>query len=329
MIKQNDLSQDLYLLKNTKALNLKRYRYLPRIKEENALYSFKGLSSDSFSNKWFLIGDKQSIFKTFDDPLYPEIRDKRILNEMICFRLAEKLNINAAPCQPAIYDKYSGIVSYSFLKDGDTMINGEKILAALNGYLVHDNAFDNFLFALPEYADKNALLLDNDIELDLFKIMIFDFLTIEEDRHLGNIVFIKDKNDTLRLAPLFDNEFAFAIAEKLSKKEYFNHYDALVGCARMRPYSGSKKSVRGEAVDILKVAQKDTRYLDFLKNVTQFDIKAFFEDLDKEISINEEYKKECIECFEFGQNALKMAFRESGLDYENAETDENDNDIIL
>ena len=305
MIKQNDLSQNLYLLKNTRALNLKRYRFIPRIKEEDAAYSFDGLSSNSFSNKWFLIGKRQSIFKTYDDPLYPEVRKERILNEMLCYRLATKLGINAAPCQPAKYDEHDGLISYSFLKDGDKMISGTNILQVFN-LLIARGTFENFAIALPEYATKNGVLLDDEIELDLFKMMVFDFLTIQEDRHLGNIIFIQDKNGNLKLAPLFDNEFAFAIVERMGTGENFDLIKAFYSSTRPRP-SEVKKTVTNEAYDLFKISERDDRFKDFLKEVISFDVEKFFKELDSEISIDEDYITHCKKCFEYGQEALKTA----------------------
>lgn len=60
------------------------------------------------------------------------------------------------------------------------------------------------------YATKHNLKLDNHFVDQLCAYAVFDYLTVQDDRNSYNISFIKE-NDTLKLAPIFDNEMCFPV----------------------------------------------------------------------------------------------------------------------
>ena len=46
--------------------------------------------------------------------------------------------------------------------------------------------------------------------MDIYRIAVFDTITMQTDRHINNIFFLIDKKTKeVKVAPLIDNEFAF------------------------------------------------------------------------------------------------------------------------
>lgn len=64
--------------------------------------------------------------------------------------------------------------------------------------------FDTLTSLVTEYAENHDYTVDSSFGEQLTKILIFDYVVRQTDRHIGNISLILNGN-TLRLAPLYDN----------------------------------------------------------------------------------------------------------------------------
>ncbi|MBR3439402.1 MAG: hypothetical protein IKH13_07880 [Clostridia bacterium] len=124
---------------------------------------------------------KYGIYKQRISPLVTDVE-----SEIAVYLLSEKLGI---PCCPA------------FLTDKDTVFS-EFLYDFSNEYIVHfrrlfdgprgDNEYRNLIEVRPQF--KN----------DIIRMLILDFITRQDDRHLSNIA-IKITKDSESFYPLYDN----------------------------------------------------------------------------------------------------------------------------
>ncbi len=202
-----------YILKNKdEFLNIRLSRGISLLGKEfvarNNYKEFSGTSIKRFGDKWFVLQKGKALFKTFDGEYKAELKEIRIINELICQELASMVGILHADYEPASYEEHSGLVTYNFLQ------NNEKLIT-LADFLSIDNEYENNLLdikhALKTYEQVGYILDFDEIIFNLFKILVFDALTLQTDRNNFNINFIiNQRTHTLALAPMFDNEFAFS-----------------------------------------------------------------------------------------------------------------------
>lgn len=169
-----------------------------------------GVSTKEYGKVWFVMPDgTKALFKTYTN--FSNVRSKklRIINEMLCYYLAKQVDMPCAKYQPAHIENQVGLVSYNFLKDGEytkSLFELLKIDSDLSGNLA------DTLSALGQYEEMGYTFNKREILKGLFMYTIFDTITLQSDRHEGNIHFIfNDKSAEIKLAPAFDNEYAFSI----------------------------------------------------------------------------------------------------------------------
>ena len=201
-----------YLLKNAeKYMNshLCRGIYLNNLKTEPRVQEEKKSKSVKMGNVWFIVNGKKCLFKTYDGKYKKELKNLRIINELICCELCNQINLSHATYLPAHHSKKQGLITPNFLSDNQKIITLAKLLEI-------DNTLENNLVdinsALKLYEKCGIKINTKQIIFDLYKILVFDALTLQTDRNNYNINFIYDKTqNTIFGAPLFDNEFAFNI----------------------------------------------------------------------------------------------------------------------
>lgn len=104
---------------------------------------------------------------------------------------------------------YKGLVNKGLRIDGFELIQKAGYGSFNLHYYV---SVEYMLKALKKFSKMNNIPLDKNIETDLLKLVIMDYLAVHEDRHTRNILFIEDvETKTLKLAPAFDNEFGFGL----------------------------------------------------------------------------------------------------------------------
>lgn len=199
ILKNINKFDNLYL---AKGIDLLKFRYFKR-KD----FSF-GISTSKYSDKWFNLPKGAAIFKTFDDNEFIESKNYRMINELVCNKLANQLNIPCAEYEPATYEEDTGLVTYNVAKHHEKLINSGELYR----YNIKENSYEEFDNLIDYYKDRDIYNINKkQVMLDIYKIMVFDALTMQQDRHLYNIHFIIDKLDnSLKVAPLIDNEFAFS-----------------------------------------------------------------------------------------------------------------------
>ena len=278
-----------------------------------------GVSTDEFGKFWFSTPRGKVLFKT-GEKRNSEIR---LLNEVICYRLAKNMGIDCAIYQPAQMDnkeKTLGVASFNFLHKGEKIISLSELLGmkALN---VHPT-METLLPALKQY--------DGELEFDfaqisesVYKMSIFDLLTFQSDRHLGNISFIINNNNKAQLSPLYDNEYTFFEICRFSFDPNYNsvyefvdnffYGDRAMHVHETKQYSGIK-GFNKFASQIVSVAKSNSDYKKILiKMLSKADIKKVYTELESEgFLINEDYREFTTQLFDFAKTSLvkkvKQAF---------------------
>lgn len=194
--------------KYTDNIKLAKGVLLDNAKTAPRFYTELGISTKTYGHSWFLLPQGRAIFKTFDSD-YQEIKTLRIINELLCEELANQLNIKCAHYELATKDKINGVVTYDITKMGQTLYTAFDWFEK-NDIQEFENEFKSFALIVNHCKENNINIDKNKFMIDLYKLMVFDILTVQGDRHLNNIFIIQDQNDnSLKLAPLLDNEFAF------------------------------------------------------------------------------------------------------------------------
>ena len=313
------------MLKNVGKYNRLKPIDLDKFKTSNKNMSNTGISTESYGNVWFLLPKGRAIFKTFDDNIYPVIRKIRYINELVCCELAKMINLPCAEYEPAIKkrdgDIKKGLVSYKVNKPGqklETLYDVSEYICSLN--------FNEIYLGINEQTEEEGMILDKNFKFDLFKMITFDLLTMQQDRHFCNIHVIDDKKNNFRsFAPLIDNEMAFGA---LTINEYLKNDMPLVipNIIEDMDYTPSVKYVKMNEAhkycqnirDLVVYAKGRTKYFEFLQNtIKNFDIKKAIKNVEEEgTTIPEQYQKYMIRLTDEIKRVVVNKIREICVDNE-------------
>ena len=259
----------------------------------------QGLSVQKYNNKWFVIQNGKAIFKTYDNWYKDDIKNIRMANELICYYLAKQLNINCAKYQPAHFDGDYGLISYNFLYGGDKLVPLYKFLKQMG-----DNSVSYTLTAIADalktYSQIDQNTKKENIIFDVFKVMFFDTLTLQTDRHASNLNFIVNKNAPIRLAPLFDNEFAFNVEylDTLCMYDYVTFEDFLTSYSKNAKMVSvdyemiSSNRFKNNLTNIVNLAKCNPMFEQFVKDsLSKIDLDLVFKKvLQSGLKVNQYYK---------------------------------------
>jgi len=256
------------VLKMADGINLENAKFTKRKKDINA----PSTSLKKYGNYWFKLKKGNALFKTYDSDYNSELRELRIINELICQNLAKQIGVSYAEYEPAHIGKDNGLVTYNVLKDGQKLVPLAK-------FLRYDLSLKNNLVdissAVTHYRDL-GYNINSDVLYNLYTYIVFDALTLQTDRNNYNIYFILDKNtNTYTVSPLFDSEYAFnGEYLELSYTNKINTYDLL-----LKQYSyeskylnidyempGKTNTYYKNVINICNLAKSDKKFNNFLTN---------------------------------------------------------------
>ena len=280
-------------------------------KQTNSRYHhYKGISSGLYYNKWFNLKKGKAIFKTFETQ--EQTKNNRIVNELICQELAKQVGLSCAEYELANLDGETGLVSYNVAKNNKKLINGVE-LCFYAGLKYCNNCIYEYKEAAKIFAQKNSDVNVRQIVLDLYKIAVFDCLTMQTDRHDKNLFFITDSKHNLKVAPLIDNELAFkgnmlyyyTILKSISKE---NIMDIELECDNVlyikEQNSMSYANYVKEVVSFAKKNKAAKEVLDFY--LTNLNIKKAIESVEnKGVEINDGYKEYLVKLFNLAKSEMK------------------------
>ncbi|MCL2540292.1 MAG: hypothetical protein FWE53_02530 [Firmicutes bacterium] len=192
----------------------------------------------------------QFVVETADGKQYfykqPRVsRVTEIIGELMASHLAAKLGINCVQYH-AVSDKYEHMTGYPlypittftpefmpdllsdfiYNKNIEVPLTAEKLLNINNldpvFYTADSSTHYNEACSAVSLASKIRKADDSaGVKLDLFKMYFFDLLTIQTDRHPGNIVFKQNLgNGRIDLCPLFDNSLLACVSNLRRPEKY-------------------------------------------------------------------------------------------------------------
>lgn len=269
-----------------------------------------GKSTEYYGSYWFKSPKGDVIFKYTKPRQFNDTTIIQDFNEILCYNLARQMGINCAEYSSAtLENELNGIASKNFLKKDEKIVPLVSItpsLKNLESIMVNLKQKD-FLY--------NSINYDQ-IYYSLYSYMVFDLLTYQEDRHLNNISLIKDKNNNLKIAPLYDNEYSFFASTFLfsgadnfdNVKDYVDNYFITGGL--VTPFDMDKcYGLNGFDIvshQILYMAKNDKKCDYILKNLLKnADLRPVYDELEKQgYNIDQDYKEYTIQLLDFSRKRL-------------------------
>lgn len=148
-----------------------------------------GISTETFGDKWILTPKGRGLFKSFDTFYSTSTKNIRICNELLCRELCKQVGIRCAEYELAEIDGIKGLITYDFV--------GKNKLVPLNHFVEINKQSECNLIGCVEafdtYAEKGYRFDKKQAIIDLYKLIVFDTLTLQTDRHENNVNFLFEK----------------------------------------------------------------------------------------------------------------------------------------
>lgn len=301
-------------------------------KERKVNWSSIGISTKTFGDKWIITPKGRGLFKTFDDWYSTVTKNVRMLNELLCQELCKQVGIRCATYEPAEIDGLEGLVTYDFV--------GKNKLVPLHKFIQIKRGLDCNLLdcveAMDIYSQNGYSINKKQAVIDLYKILIFDTLTLQTDRNENNINFLFEPGKKIKVADLIDNEFAFCGERmfkwlELDECEQFTMEDIVdehVLESKIFTFNGSyvadTKRLKRNIEYITFYAKKHPALMTTLKNMLDNlnPTKAFMELKKQGVEVNPHYQNFVKEVVDYTKNLIltekhKRVFKEELNDVEN------------
>ena len=316
------------ILKNTEkydVLKLAKGIDLKTFKKKLSSTPHTGISTETYRDYWFVDkhSKKRGVFKTYDkDNVLELVEQNRIVNEMLCCEIGKQIGVPVAEYKPAHIDDKIGTISYDVAGKREELISAYRLLG-----LNTDIDLKYFVKILKDSCNKKQLFYERKTMIfDLFKMMVFDSLTFQEDRRGGNIHFLINKNSRqIRLSPLIDNELAFGAKfcnafmhykniEEINTITFLTNHGRYMDMtfSESQHYEiDSKKRYKSVVKSLVKFSKKSKLLENFLDNaIENFDIKSAIQNVEAQgYEISDNYKEFLINL----ENLSKQVFMETKL----------------
>jgi len=137
--------------------------------------------------------------------------------EKLAYEIGKLINIEVAKTEIGIYNGRIGSFSYNILQDGEYLLEGYAIIGDVLDFSTPSEIYENI--GLNYSVELLENVLANHFPLFL-KVLVFDCLIGNTDRHHGNWAFITDDNGVwLKLSPLYDNGTSLCYLERAERIE--------------------------------------------------------------------------------------------------------------
>ena len=285
-----------FILKNVKKYN--RIRFKTDLKLDNSPISLRrgniGLSTEKFGWYWFMLPKGKAIFKTYDDPymFMNRVGNIRLVNELICYEISKQVGVLCAEYEPATHGKNIGVVTYDVAKENEKMLNLKEFYD-FAGCDFSVNGLHNFSVALDKLVEQGYKLDKRAMQRSYFKVVMFDILTVQSDRHKNNVhILIDEKNKTIRFSPIIDNEFAFNVAyledmimehSIVRSKDFIEQMKEISVVLTLREERMGFDMYNSNLTEIMKIIKQNPNYESIFKDmVKNFDVKKAIENVKKQ-----------------------------------------------
>ena len=149
------------------------------------------------------------------------------ISEKIADLIAKRLKIKNAKIDIGTYNNEIGCLSYNVLRDNQTMSEGVAYISRI--YNKYDSNLCQDIESGEYYCLQMILnsLPNEELKNEFLKIMIFDFLIGNSDRHSNNWAVIKNRSNKESIAPLYDNGSSLCSLVKESEIKSYLGVDKL------------------------------------------------------------------------------------------------------
>ena len=280
-----------------------------------------GVSTGTYGRYWFYVPKGKVIFKTYDDYMV-EIKKCRMVNELLCYELSKQMGIKCAEYELASLDgKVSGVATYDVAKSNEELISSTDFFRNINQTPMYDLV--GYWPALEDYENKGYKIDKTKVMLDLYKISVFDSLTMQSDRNTNNVFFLVDKKTkTIRFAPLIDNEFAFNIQNlcsnikhdlDINKNTLDRTLDYIYKMVVVEDDVKEDSMFKENVINIIDLAYVDPNYGKVLKQFLEgFNVKKAIEKLKKQgVKIGKRYEEFLL----MSEDVIKDVYRKKLKEY--------------
>ena len=241
-------------------------------------------------------------------------------NELLCNELCSQIGMPCAEYESAHFEEDDGVVSYNIIKKGETLQSLDEFAYGTPDGEINLEALS---VVFDEYIQDGYKINKKQAIIDLYRIAVFDYLTLQTDRNDGNINMVyNSKNKSYKVAPLFDNEFAFGTKQFLDLDRGFPYtIKQLEKECSMNQYVFSMEEFDGHQYmkvhknmqTMVKYAKKDPEFKQILVDILKkIDVQKAIEKMESQgHQVNEEYKKMVIELVEYTKEMIKDEFKKS------------------
>lgn len=194
---------EVFVISSFNDLNVfKRYNFSSDIQSELSMDSISAISLSHTSRgalcKWTALIDGELCYIKTGKLSYGKFSSLEPISEYIAYRIGELLDIDV------IETMYCDVS----LKDTSNFKSQDIIISYTKNFLEHDEVFYSIYKLEGDNVTYNDLVYKySEFTEDLNKMIVFDFIINNTDRHLNNFGFIMDSNtmDIKRFCTIFDN----------------------------------------------------------------------------------------------------------------------------
>lgn len=179
--------------------------FLKSFSLNNASFSVTFLNSFKLQYK-FEKNDKSYYFKSNATE-----KDFADYGEFLASIIAKFVGIDAITTHLVKNDLDYGVIMNNFKKPENEYISLSDILYSFDESEMQ--TYDKVIASVKFFCEDNDIICDSSVERDLKRLILFDYMLLQQDRHGENIEFEISKNDkndsVLKLSPIYDNEYCF------------------------------------------------------------------------------------------------------------------------
>ena len=204
------MKQKKMILKNTKKysiLKLAKGLDLGQFMFYSANYSVRNNFKEA--SDWVYTGDERVFFKSGETGYYGFVSSHKVVNELLYDELAKQVGVPVANYEPASLDDVSSLISHDVTYYTDFELG--SICGMMNVPFNYEITFEEIIKNFAHMQGFEDYRYDQKkIIVDLYKMMVLDSLTFQEDRHDENVHLLVNSNrKVFQLSPIIDNEYAF------------------------------------------------------------------------------------------------------------------------
>lgn len=219
------------------------------------IYEGNSFGSGTSQQEW-IVNEMTNEIGLFKDRKSEKTTDN--FSEKIASEIAIKIGLSCAKIDLANRNNRVGVVSYKINSEMETILEGIQFISSLYPYYNRDTLIDE------DTGEKYSLdiILNSirglNLESELLKVFIFDFIIGNTDRHHSNWAILMNGSD-IKICPVYDNASslcAYVTDEQIER--------SLVDKVWLNALIDSKSK------SLIRLNGKKVRHSDFVRHLKEF-----------------------------------------------------------